>query len=135
LISTGTIALSMRDSTGSTFDLLQDHLTHAYTGVKFENLGLCDSKCWYEAIEDQRQAVTLPRGELIPLLKQEYIMEILLGIIDAIQREKEDREDETENHEGAKIDPFLSVRHWKQDFISRLKIPIEFKKMLGYEEE
>lgn len=53
-----------------TYDLLQDiaqpqsiqhkldsHIkliTHAYTGVKLDNLGLCDARCWYEAIDDKR---------------------------------------------------------------------------------
>ncbi len=154
LISAGTIAVSREFYGGdfalevSSFDLIQDHFTHAYTGVKWEDIGLCDAKCWYEAIEDQRQervkankgyagkqATDLPRVELIPLLKQEHIIEILSGIIDVIQQEKEDREDEKENHEGTKVDPFLSTRHWKQDFIARLEIPIEIKKMLGYKEE
>jgi hypothetical protein len=136
LISAGTIAVYKQGYTsdlgdiGSTFDLLQDMLTHVYTGVKGENLGLCDAKCWYEAIEDKRQertkankeakqASTLPRVELIPLLKQEYVMEILSGIIDTIQAEKESDFQDT----------------WKQDFLRGLKIPIEFKKMMGYEEE
>ncbi len=82
----------------------------------------------------EKQAATLPRVELIPLLKQEYVIEILSCIIDAIQLEKENHEDEKENHEGVKTDPFLSMRHWKQDFIARLKVPVEIKKMLGYKE-
>jgi hypothetical protein len=130
LISAGTIAVykqggytsDLDDIGAGTFDLLQDMVTHAYTGVRGENLGLCDAKCWYEAIEDKRtreQAVNLPRVELIPLLKQEYILEILSGIINAIQQEKESDFQDT----------------WKQDFLRGLNIPIEFKKMLGYEEE
>jgi hypothetical protein len=103
LISAGTIAVckqgvytsDLADLVGvvSTFDLLQDMLTHAYTGVKGEDLGLCDAKCWYEAIEDQgqerakanmdtKQAIDLPRVEHIPQLTQEHILEILSGLID-----------------------------------------------------
>lgn len=51
-------------------------------------------------------------------LKQEYILEILSGIID----EFEDAHTDSKNM-------------WKQDFLNELKIPIEFKKMLGYDEE
>lgn len=51
LISAGSIFYKKEDGT---YDLLQDHLVHAYTGVKLENLGLCDARCWYEAIDDNR---------------------------------------------------------------------------------
>ena len=51
LISAGSIYYKKEDGT---YELLQDMLTHAYTGVKLENLGLCDARCWYEAIEDKR---------------------------------------------------------------------------------
>jgi len=50
LISAGSI-FKEKDGTSS---LLQDMLTGAYTGVRWENLGLCDARCWYEAIEDKR---------------------------------------------------------------------------------
>ena len=133
MISAGTIAvykqgaytndLDLDLEAVSTFDLLQDMCTHVYTGVKGEDLGLCDARCWYEAIEDKRlqdankeqaekQAATLPRVELIPLLKQEHIIEILSGIIE---------------HTDAK-------NTWKQDFLEGLKVPVEIKKMLGYKE-
>jgi len=132
LISAGTIAVYKQGSYNAsdlnlgvvgTFDLLQDMCTHVYTGVKGEDLGLCDARCWYEAIEDKRlqdankeqaekQAATLPRVELIPLLKQEHIIEILSGIIE---------------HTDAK-------NTWKQDFLEGLKVPVEIKKMLGYKE-
>lgn len=136
LISAGTIAVSC-----STFDLIQDHFTHAYTGVKLEDIGLCDVKCWYEAIgydaiEDQRQervkankeyagkqADDLPRVELIPLLKQEHTLEILLGLINEFHymNRIEDAHTDAKNM-------------WKQDFLKQLKIPVEIKKMLGYKE-
>jgi len=51
LISAGSIFYKKEDGT---YDLLQDHLVHAYTGVKLENLGLCDARCWYEAIDDKK---------------------------------------------------------------------------------
>lgn len=51
LISAGYIFYKKEDGT---YDLLQDHLVHAYTGVKLENLGLCDARCWYEAIDDKK---------------------------------------------------------------------------------
>jgi len=50
LISAGSIYYKKEDRT---YELLQDMLTHAYTGVKLENIGLCDAKCWYEAIDDK----------------------------------------------------------------------------------
>jgi len=50
LISAGSIYYKKEDGT---YELLQDMLTHAYTGVKLENIGLCDAKCWYEAIDDK----------------------------------------------------------------------------------
>jgi len=67
LISAGYIFYKKEDGT---YDLLQDHLVHAYTGVKLENLGLCDARCWYEAIdnrvhEEKRGAQRCPDEELI----------------------------------------------------------------------
>ncbi|MFH1322435.1 MAG: hypothetical protein ABIH80_01195 [Methanobacteriota archaeon] len=35
------------------FELLQDHLT-GIRHVKWADIGLCDAKCWYEAIENNR---------------------------------------------------------------------------------
>ncbi len=136
LISTGTIAVYKQGAytndldleAVSTFDLLQDMCTHAYTGVKGEDLGLCDAKCWYEAIGDKRraekQAATLPRVELIPLLKQEYVIEILSGLIDEFHymNRIEDAHTDAKNT-------------WKQDFLEGLKVPVEIKKMFGYKEE
>lgn len=129
LISAGSI---FKEKDG-TFSLLQDMLTHAYTGVKWEDLGLCDARCWYEAGEDRRmqevnkewvekQAATLLRVELSPLLKQEHVIRILSSLIDAIQREKE-------SHTQDGWNP------WKQEFLNQLKVPIDIKKMLGYDEE
>jgi hypothetical protein len=63
----------------------------------------------------------LPRVELIPILKQEYIIEILKSIINSIQQEKE-------------IDSADGYDPWKRRFLDSLKIPLEFKKLLGYEE-
>ncbi len=144
LISAGTIAVYKQGSYNAsdldlgvvgTFDLLQDMCTHAYTGVRGEDLGLCDARCWYEAIEDKRlqdankekaekQAATLPRVELIPLLKQEHIIEILSGLIDEFHymNRIEDAHTDAKNT-------------WKQDFLEGLKVPVEIKKMLGYKEE
>ena len=145
LISAGTIAVYKQGAytndldleVVSTFDLLQDMCTHVYTGVKGGDLGLCDARCWYEAIEEKRmqdanankeyagkQATDLPRVELIPLLKQEHILEILSGLIDEFHymNRIEDAHTDAKNT-------------WKQDFLEGLKIPIELKKMLGYKEK
>ena len=146
LISAGTIAVYKQGAyttndldleAVSTFDLLQDMCTHVYTGVKGGDLGLCDARCWYEAIEEKRmqdanankeyagkQATDLPRVELIPLLKQEHILEILSGLIDEFHY--------VNRIEDAHTD---AKNTWKQDFLEGLKIPIELKKMLGYKEK
>lgn len=50
LISAGSI---FKEKDGS-FSLLQDMCQYGYTGVKLEDIGLCDAKCWYEATEDKR---------------------------------------------------------------------------------
>jgi len=72
----------------------------------------------------QKQAATLPRVELIPLLKQEHIIEILSGLIDEFHymNRIEDAHTDAKNT-------------WKQDFLEGLKVPVEIKKMFGYKEE
>ena len=50
LISAGTIF----EEKDGTFSVLQDMCQHGYTNVKWENIGLCDARCWYEALEDKR---------------------------------------------------------------------------------
>jgi len=138
LISAGTIAVYKQGAYTNdyldleAFDLIQDMCTHVYTGVKGGDLGLCDARCWYEAIEEKRmqdanankeyagkQATDLPRVELIPLLKQEHILEILSGLIDEFHymNRIEDAHTDAKNT-------------WKQDFLKQLKIPIEIKEML-----
>jgi hypothetical protein len=94
LISAGTIAVYKQGGytseldhieVGSTFDLLQDMLTHIYTGVKGENLGLCDTKCWYEAIEDKRQERAKVNREAKMMKEDDYEKEIITIVIETDQ--------------------------------------------------
>lgn len=115
LISAGSIS---KEKDGS-FSIFQDMLPHRYTGIKLDDIGLCDELCWYEAWENkklqankeraEKQAATLPRVELI------HVIEILSGIINVIQQEKE-------SHTQDGWDP------WKQDFLEGLKVPVEIKR-------
>ena len=38
-----------------TFEILCDMLQYGVTGLRLEDIGLCDSKCWYEWIDENRQ--------------------------------------------------------------------------------
>lgn len=38
-----------------TFEILCDHLQYGVTGLKLEEIGLCDSSCWYEWMDNNRQ--------------------------------------------------------------------------------
>ncbi len=65
-------------------------------------------------------AITITSSCSPPILKQEYILDILSGLIDAIQWDKLEIGD---------------TPRWKREFLEGLNIPIEFKKKLGYEEK
>ena len=141
LISAGSI---FKEKDG-TFSLLQDMLTHVYTGVKLENIGLCDAKCWYEAIDDKNltdankeQAEKLTENKAsVPeqdYLKKEYVLEIFSAIIDEMHRQSVNQAHEKQRLENGPLGARWVVDSGKQEFLKSLKIPIEFKKMLGYEE-
>lgn len=70
-------------------------------------------------LEERIKAVKQGSVVVPPRLKQEHILEIISAIIDAIQWEK------------LKNSNNYRPEHWRREFLEELKIPFEFKKMMG----
>lgn len=74
------------------------------------------------------------RTEIIPILKQEHLIELLSKIIDVLQ---EDKVKEVTKNCDTFFLPHTSNKNienaelWKQNFLTQLNIPIEIKEMLG----
>lgn len=43
-----------KNESDGTFEILCDMCQHGVTGLKIEDIGLCDAKCWYEWMEENR---------------------------------------------------------------------------------